>query len=101
MPWRGYPSSPAYGTAEYKRAREACLRRARWRCELRLEGCQGAASEADHIDGLANDPHHQRMRAVCTSCHRKRTAEQGNEARRGSTRKSSDPAPTSRIIWDE
>lgn len=100
MPWDTARKDPAYGTAEWKRARLACLKRARWRCQLRLEGCQGAASEADHIYGLANDPHHQHLRAVCTSCHRKRTAEQGNEARRGGTRKSSDPAPTSRIVWE-
>ena len=97
MSWRGYPSSPAYWTAEYKRARTACLKRAKWRCELRLDGCQGAASEVDHIYGLANDPHHQHLRAVCKSCHGKRTAEQGHEGRRGDR---ADPEPSSRIVWE-
>lgn len=100
MPWRGYPSSPAYGTPEYRRARAACLKRARWRCQIRLEGCQGAASEADHVYGLAADPHHQHLQAACTSCHRKKTAQQGNDAKRGGGRKASDPPPSSRIIWE-
>lgn len=98
MPWRGYPSSPEYGKPEWKRARAACLKRARWRCEIKLEGCQGAASEADHTYGLANDPYHQHLRAACTSCHAKVTAQQGHDARRGARR---DPEPSSRIIWDE
>src|SRR5215472_1488712 len=97
MPWPGYPSSPEYGKAEWKRARADALKRARWRCELRLEGCQGAASEVDHIYGLANDPHHKHLRAVCRSCHRKRTSEQGHDARHGTR---SDPEPSSRIIWE-
>jgi len=97
MPWTGYPSSPAYGTQAWKRARLACLRRARYRCELRLDGCQGAASQADHVDGLANDPEHKNLRAVCASCHGKRTAQQASEARRG---RRGDPAPMSRIIFE-
>jgi len=99
MPWRDYPSSPAYNTAEYKRARAACLRQAKWRCQWRFPGiCTGAATEADHVDGLASDPHHRNLKASCTPCHRKRTAEQGHEARRGTG--SADPEPSSRIIWE-
>lgn len=99
MPWDTARQDPAYGKAEWKRARLACLKAARWRCQLRLDGCQGAASEADHADGLANDPQHRNLRAVCTSCHRKVTAQQGNSARRG--RGSGDPAPTSRIVFED
>ena len=99
MPWDSARKDPAYNTAAWKRARLACLQLARYRCQLRLEGCQGAASEADHIYGLAQDPHHQHLRAVCTSCHRKRTAEQGHEARRAG-RPAPDPPSASRIIWE-
>jgi 5-methylcytosine-specific restriction endonuclease McrA len=98
MPWQTAKKSPEYGKSAWKRARLAALRRARYRCELHLDGCQGAASEVDHIHGLASDPNHQFLRAVCTSCHSKRTAEQGHDARRG--RRAADPAPSSRIIWD-
>ncbi len=91
MPWAGYPPSrnPAYGTPEWKTARTRCLRSANWRCELRIEGvCIGTATEADHIDGLANDPHHQRLQAACKPCHHHKTAREGAAAR-----VSSDPDP--------
>jgi hypothetical protein len=101
VPWETARQDPAYGRAEWKRARLACLKAARWRCQLRLDGCAGAASEADHVDGLASDPQHRNLRAVCTPCHRKVTAQQGNAARGSSGRKSSDPAPTSRIVFEE
>ena len=101
MPWRGYPSSPEYGKAAWKRARADCLKAAKWRCQLRLDGCRGAASEVDHIYGLASDPNHQHLRAVCKSCHGKITAQQGNDAK-GSRpgRTAPDPDSTSRIIWE-
>jgi len=93
-----FKDNPLYHQPAWKRARLAQLRKAKWRCELRLEGCQGAASEVDHIHGIAADPEHRFLRAACTSCHRKRTAQQGNDAKRG--RPKNDPEPTSRITWD-
>jgi len=82
MPWQTARKDPAYGTAEWRRARIACLQRANWRCEARLDGCQGTAAEADHILGLASDPGHTRLRAVCRSCHGKISSRQGHDARR-------------------
>lgn len=82
MGWETARQDPAYGSAAWKRARLACLKRANYRCELGLEGCQGTATEADHVLGLAADPGHTALRAVCVSCHRKRTAQQGNAGRR-------------------
>lgn len=98
MPWANDPdarrkSDATYGTPEYRRARLACLKAARWKCQIRLEGCQGAASQADHVDQAANDPHHQNLRAACRSCHAKVTADQGNRAKRH------DPAPQPRTKW--
>lgn len=103
MPWETARKDPAYGTAAWKRARLECLRRARWRCELRLEGCTGAAAEADHEYGLENDPQHRHLKAACRTCHRKKTAQQGNAAkaaRNGGGKAPADPPPTSRIIWE-
>lgn len=94
MPWETARKDPAYGRAAWKRARLACLRRASWRCEIRLDGCQGAASQADHVDQLANDPGHQRLRAACRSCHGKVTAQQG-----GGARQQGDPEPRPRTQW--
>jgi 5-methylcytosine-specific restriction endonuclease McrA len=86
MPWPAAKKSPAYGTPAWKRARLECLRRARWRCEIRTEGiCIGTASQADHILGLEHDPHHTQLRAACKPCHAKITAQQGHDARRGGT----------------
>ena len=97
MPWETARKDPAYGRAAWKRARLECLRRARWRCQIKLEGCKGAASEADHIDGLENDPHHKRLRAACKPCHMKVTADQGNAAKQKDA--VTDPAPRPRTAW--
>jgi len=92
VPWDNSPAkrrqdSVVY-TADYRRKRLETLRRANWRCEIRLEGCQGAASETDHIDQAAGDPNHARLRAACASCHSKVTARQG-----GGFRKPPNPPP--------
>jgi 5-methylcytosine-specific restriction endonuclease McrA len=97
MPWETARKDPAYGTAAWRNARDACLRRVNWRCEIRIEGvCIGAASEADHIDQLANDPQHKRLRAACKPCHRAVTAQQGGGAR---GHQAADPAPQPRTAW--
>jgi hypothetical protein len=96
MPWTRADDNPLYHTAAWRRARTKTLREARGRCEAHLEGCQGAASQVDHVDGIDADPGHTRLRAVCTSCHRKITAQQGGGARNGRT---SDPAPQPRTTW--
>lgn len=96
MPWESARRDPAYNTSAWRHAREACMRRANWKCELRYDGCQGAASQADHIYGLANDPKHEHLRAVCKSCHGKRTSQQGRGARAGHE---TDPEPRPRTDW--
>jgi hypothetical protein len=98
MAWSTAAKSPAYNTAEYRAARLACLKAARWKCEIRIPGtCIGAASQADHTDGLANDPHHRKLRAACVPCHRSVTAQQGKGARAGTP--PADPAPVPRTDW--
>jgi hypothetical protein len=82
--------------AEYRRKRLECLRRANWRCEIRLDGCQGAASECDHVEQAGNDPRHERLRAACKSCHGKVTARQGRGARAG---QQADPEPRPKTDW--
>ena len=95
--WEGARKDPAYNKVEWRRARLACLKRANWRCEIKLEGvCISAASEADHIHGLANDPHHRFLRAACKPCHAVVTAKQGVNARAG---RKSNPRPKRRTAW--
>lgn len=96
MPWQTARKDPAYGRAPWRRARLACLRAASWRCEIRLEGCQGAASQVDHVLGLASDPEHRVLRAACGNCHRKVTAQQGGGYRSAAK---GEPAVETRTAW--
>ena len=82
MGWQDARKDPAYGKAAWRRARAAALKRAGWRCELRLDGCRGTATEADHVLGLAADPGHTVLRAACKTCHGKRTSQQARAAKR-------------------
>ena len=95
MPWETARKDPAYGRSAWKRARLRQLKAANWRCEIRGPRCQGAASEVDHIDGLANDPHHKRLRAACSTCHGTVTAQQSNAGNGGKA----DPQPQPRTAW--
>jgi 5-methylcytosine-specific restriction protein A len=104
MPWRNSPgdrsrSSSAYGAA-YRRNRDECMRRASWRCEIRLEGvCIGAASECDHIVSVADGGGHglANLRAACGPCHKARSAQQGGGYRRGNRK--ADPDFQPRTQW--
>jgi 5-methylcytosine-specific restriction endonuclease McrA len=103
VPWANTPADRAhtartYG-AKWRKARLACLRAANWRCQIRLEGCQGAASQVDHIDQAASDPGHRNLRAACKSCHGKVTAQQGGGYRIPANRATADPQPTPRTAW--
>ena len=86
MPWANDPddrkeSNRRYG-ADWRRKRLACLKAARWRCQIGLEGCTITATEVDHVDQAGNDPGHSNLRAACKSCHAKVTAQQGKGYRK-------------------
>ena len=105
MPWsndrESRRKSDAAYNAQYRRNRTECLRRARWRCQLRIEGiCIGAASQADHIVGVAEGGGHElsNLRAACRPCHAARTAQQGGGFRRGGGSRG-DPECTPRTDW--
>lgn len=104
MPWANTPadrhlSSQAYG-ARYRRNRAEAMRRTAWRCELRLPGCIGAASECDHVVSVADGggDHVSNLRAACKPCHAQRTAQQGGGFRNGNGT-GSDPQPSPRTQW--
>jgi 5-methylcytosine-specific restriction endonuclease McrA len=94
MPWKGYAGAKnaAYGTVTWKRARKQQLERDRYQCQLRGPGCTSRATSVDHINGLAADPHHKHLQSACQTCHRAKTAAEGNAAK---------PAPPleQRTIW--
>lgn len=59
------------------RLRRRVLREAEGRCEMRVEGCLGVASEVDHI--RAGDDHSRsNLRAVCRRCHALKSSVEGN-----------------------
>lgn len=63
------------------RLRQGVLSRDGFRCQLRLDGCVGIATEVDHT--VAGDDHSlANLRAVCSRCHSKKSSAEGLEARR-------------------
>jgi 5-methylcytosine-specific restriction enzyme A len=107
MPWGNTPedrrrSNTTYG-ARWRRARTECLNRARWKCQLRLDGiCTGAATQVDHIQGVAEGGSlydQANLRAACEPCHKARTAQQGGGYRRPGSRKAADPEPKPWAGW--
>jgi 5-methylcytosine-specific restriction endonuclease McrA len=85
----------------YRRNRKTCLQSAGHRCQIRIAGvCVGRATQADHIvpasagggDELSN------LRAACTPCHRKVTAQQGG-GYRGRSKPAPDPQPRPGTVW--
>jgi 5-methylcytosine-specific restriction enzyme A len=99
--WHKTPQDRARDNKTYgptwRKARKQQLEHDNHRCQLNYPNiCLGRATTVDHIDGAANDPHHQRLRSACEPCHRHRTAtEQGNAA----ASRQPDPAPTPRTQW--
>jgi hypothetical protein len=84
--WPDAGKNPAYWTTEYRRARDECLRRARRMCQRQIPGvCTGTATEANHRRGLAADPHHRDLEAVCAACHKVITQAQATAARKRKT----------------
>jgi 5-methylcytosine-specific restriction enzyme A len=105
MPWandrESRRRSDAAYSAQYRRNRDECMRRARWRYELRLGGVRiGAASECDHVVAVADGGGHElsNLRAACSPCHKARTAQQGGGFRRGGGTRE-DPACQPRTAW--
>jgi 5-methylcytosine-specific restriction endonuclease McrA len=82
MAWRKQDKNPAYGSAEWKRKRLACLQAARWRCQIRGPHCQGAAVIADHVYGLRNDPRHEHLQAACQRCSDEKTSRESSRGHR-------------------
>ena len=100
MPWRDSDrgTSDTYDQ-RYRHNRREALRLAHWRCQLRLEGCIGSATQCDHITPVSQGGTHEitNLRAVCTPCHKKKTATEGGGFRARQQRE--DPAPRPSTTW--
>lgn len=70
-PDRRSPSSRITGTHRWRTLKAKVLRRDHYRCQLRLDCCQGVATTADHIRPVSKggdpwDP--ANLQAACTDC---------------------------------
>ncbi|AJD82421.1 HNH endonuclease [Mycobacterium phage Sheen] len=61
--------------------RQPVLRDAKYRCQIRLPGCLGKATDVDHI--TPGDDHSRRnLQAACDRCHLKKSSREGNAKQR-------------------
>jgi hypothetical protein len=96
--WKNRPRNPAYDSVEYRKARAACLARAT-RCALGYPDiCTIKPTQADHRLGIAADPHHRHLQAVCKPCHARKTLAESHAAANGK-RTPTDPNPEPRTEW--
>ena len=62
---------------DWDRRRSLILRRDRFTCQIRMDGCQEKASEVDHIQpGDNHDP--TNLRAACSWCHGRKSSQEGH-----------------------
>ena len=63
--------------ANWSRLRRQVLRECGGRCEIRLAGCVGEASEVDHIR-RGDDHSRANLRGACRRCHALKSSAEGN-----------------------
>jgi 5-methylcytosine-specific restriction enzyme A len=85
--WSKYAYEHPERAAVYRNPRWKGLRDAQLasqpNCEVRLPGCHGRASEADHVTPLAlGGAFDGPLRSVCRPCHLKLTSEASKESKR-------------------
>ena len=71
-------------SVEFLANRPRVLMRDKYECQVRYEGCEGAATEVDHRVNLARNGSDamSNLQAICSRCHKKKTAAESTEARR-------------------
>lgn len=66
---------------EWQSIRRRILDRDNYTCQMRLLGCLITASDVDHI--VRGDDHSdENLQASCTSCHAKKSSQEGNSRKR-------------------
>ncbi|WP_189059734.1 HNH endonuclease [Longimycelium tulufanense] len=76
MPWEGSRRAGEL-PEDWLWRRQQILRRDRYRCQLRWDGCLGTATEVDHVR-RGSDHRPTNLRAACRSCHAKKSSREGN-----------------------
>lgn len=81
MNWKGHLRT---STAEHKAWRRAVLDRDHWRCQLKYPGCEGKATQADHVVPVAfgGQTTMENSQAVCVPCHKAKTQAESREGKR-------------------
>lgn len=79
---------------DWGRIKRYIIRRDGELCQLRLEGCTGVATTADHV-GDRRDHSFANLVASCRKCNERRASKQGNDVRnkRAAAVDSSEPEP--------
>lgn len=80
MPWSS-SDRRARLPQDWDSRRASVLRRDSFRCKIAGAGCSGIATEVDHIR-RGDDHRLENLRAVCRSCHRKKSQAEALEAQR-------------------
>jgi 5-methylcytosine-specific restriction enzyme A len=93
-----------YGSPEYRRNRQAALKRAGGRCELLEDGRRCGSRDrvqVDHIIPVSrHGTHHlDNLRALCRPHHDAKTAQEGGGYRRRNRAPESDPPLQVRTQW--
>ena len=60
--------------------RPAVLKRDGYRCQLKLAGCLGKATDVDHIKP-GDDHSMTNLQAACKTCHQQKSSDEGNRAK--------------------
>lgn len=80
MPWSS-SDRRARLPQDWDSRRASVLRRDGYRCQIAGAGCSGIATEVDHIR-RGDDHRFDNLRAVCSSCHKKKTLGEAQVASR-------------------
>lgn len=65
----------------WDRIRIRVLRRDRYICQIRLQGCTKRASDVDHI-GSRTDHSLLNLQSACAHCHGRKSSQEGHNAKR-------------------
>lgn len=79
MSWEGSGRKGRLPT-NWTALRRAVLKRDNYSCQIKEPGCQGRATDVDHIQ--AGDDHRlANLQAACRTCHQAKSSREGNQAK--------------------
>lgn len=77
--WRGSSRAKRL-PSNWPSIRMAVLKRDNYSCQIKEPGCDGRATDVDHIK--AGDDHRlENLQAACRTCHQDKSSKEGNQAK--------------------